>query len=260
MTKYKASHIDQKFITIDKVKISFFKYGNGPKKILILHGFGSSIKSWKKLIVKFNPKAYTIYFPELPGFGQSQHPPIPWEVNDYTLFIQNLLTKQKLNPNYLICHSFGGRISIQLLTQKNNFQKAIFIAAAGIRPKLNLLQKMANKVGPLLKPIKKFQPIQFILKSARKLIGAGDYNKVQGTMKQTFINVVNTDLTQNLSHIQKPVHLLWGAKDTLTPLYMGELMNKLIPNSSLKVYPNQKHGLHLTIPTKLHKAITSFFE
>jgi pimeloyl-ACP methyl ester carboxylesterase len=258
MTKYKASHIDQKFITVNGVKISFFKYGNGPKKILILHGFGSSIKSWKKLIVKFDPKQYTLYFPELPGFGQSQHPPKPWQVKNYTSFINDLLKSQKITPEFLVCHSFGGRISIQLLTQKNNFQKAIFIAAAGIRPELNLIQKLANKIGPILNPIKKFKPIQSLLKFVRKIIGAGDYNQVQGTMKQTFINVVNTDLTKKLSHIKTPVQLIWGDKDTLTPLYMGQIMDEQIPNSNLKIYTNKKHGLHLTCPSRLHKDILSF--
>ncbi len=258
MTKYKESLIDQKFIKVDKVKISFFKFGNGPQKILILHGFGSSIKSWKKLITKFDPTKFTLYFPELPGFGQSEHPPKPWEVKDYTKFVQALIKQENLDLNFLICHSFGGRISIQLLTQDNNFQKAIFIAAAGIRPKLTFVQKLANKVGPILKPIKGFKPVQILLKNLRKLIGAGDYNKVQGTMKQTFINVVNTDLSESLPKIKTPVQLIWGDQDTLTPIYMGQKMKESIPNSELTIYQGKKHGLHLTDPARLHKDITSF--
>lgn len=258
MTKYKASQIDQKFITINKVKISFFKYGNGPKKILILHGFGSSIKSWKKFITKFDPTKFTLYFPELPGFGQSEHPPKPWQVKDYTHFIQSLIKQEDLDPQFLVCHSFGGRISIQLLAQKNNFQKAIFIAAAGIRPELTPIQKLANKLGPILNPVKKFKPVQSIIKNLRKLIGAGDYNKVQGTMKQTFINVVNTDLTKTLPKVKVPVQLIWGDQDTLTPFYMAEQMNQLIPDSSLQIYHGKKHGLHLTDPARLHQDITEF--
>lgn len=257
MTKYKISQIQQKFVEVNSVKVSLYKYGNGKKEILILHGFGSSIKSWKKLIVKFDPKEYSIHFVELPGFGQSQHPHKPWQVRDYTNFINNLLKQENLNPQYLVCHSFGGRISIQLLTQENNFKKAIFIAAAGIRPKLNIIQKISNKIGPILKPIKKFTPVQALIQVLRKAIGAGDYNKVKGTMKQTFINVVNTDLTESLKDIKIPVLLLWGDQDSLTPLYMGEQMNNEVPNSELKIYKGKKHGLHLTNPAKLHKDIIS---
>lgn len=258
MTKYKESLINQKFVEVNKVKVSFFKYGSGKNEILILHGFGSSIKSWKKLIVKFDPKQFTLHFVELPGFGQSQHPPVPWQVSDYTIFIQNLLKKEKINPEYLLCHSFGGRISIQLLNDKHNFKKAIFVAAAGIRPKLNIFQKLSNKIGPVLKPIKKFTPIQKLIKLLRKAIGAQDYSKVEGTMKQTFVNVVNTDLSEKLASIDIPVQLIWGDQDTLTPLYMGQQMDELIPDSNLKIYKNKKHGLHLTNPAKLNQDIINF--
>lgn len=260
MTKYKVSQIQQRFVEVGSVKVSLYKYGSGKKEILILHGFGSSIKSWKKLIIKFDPKQFTIHFVELPGFGQSQHPPVPWEVQDYTNFIIQLLQQENLNPKYLVCHSFGGRISIQLLTQKHNFQKAVFVAAAGIRPRLNIIQKASNKIGPLLKPIKNIKPIQSLIKLFRKIIGAGDYNKVQGTMKQTFINVVNTDLTESLKDISIPVLLTWGDQDTLTPLYMGQLMHQLIPNSDLNIYKGKKHGLHLTSPVKLHSDIINFID
>lgn len=260
MTKYKLSQIQQKFTQIDSVKVSLYKYGNGKEQILILHGFGSSIKRWKKLIVKFDPKKYTVHFVELPGFGQSQHPPVAWEVKDYTNFVQKLIKQEKLNPQYLLCHSFGGRISIQLLTQSHNFKKAIFVAAAGVRPKLNIIQKLSNKIGPKLKPIKKFTPIKKFIQLFRKLIGAGDYNQVEGTMKQTFINVVNTDLSESLKDINVPVLLVWGDQDTLTPLYMGEQMNQSIPDSELKIYHGKRHGLHRSNPAKLHKDIVNFLD
>lgn len=246
---------------IDKVNIDLYTFGKGKEVILILHGFGSSIKSWQDLITQFDPQKYTVYFPELPGFGGSDHPPVPWKVQNYTDHINKLIQILPQRPTTLVCHSFGGRISIQLLSQPDtNFLKAIFVAAAGIRPKLTLIQKFSNKIGPRLNPIKKFQPVQEIIQILRKLIGAGDYNQVQGTMKETFVNVVNTDLTDQLSHIKKKVLLIWGDKDTYTPLYMGQKMNKEIPNSKLKIYPNMTHGVHLKAAKQLHQDIVEFLQ
>lgn len=257
----KKSQLNKSQVNIDNTNIDLYTYGKGDDAILVLHGFGSSINSWQELIQQFDPTKYTIYFPELPGFGGSDHPPVPWQVSNYTSYIEQLVQKLPKKPIYLVCHSFGGRISIQLLSKSSpQFQKAIFVAAAGIRPKLNPIQKLSNKLGPKIKPLKKFKLVQKILKLARKLIGAGDYNQVQGTMKQTFINVVNTDLTDHLSAIKTPTLLVWGDKDTYTPLYMGQKMNAEIPVSQLKIYPNMTHGVHLKAAKQLHKDIVEFLQ
>lgn len=259
-TSLQAHNLD-----LNNINLSYYIHGNGPQKVLILHGFGSSIKSWEKFISLFPESQYTVLFPELPGFAGSSNPPIPWQVSDYSSFILDLINHLDFKLDYLICHSFGGRISIDLLSQNllPHTKKAAFIAAAGVRPKLNLKQKFITKVGSTLNFIKSLpilgKPYQYLVTKFRKIIGAGDYNQVSGTMKQTFINVINTDLTENLSSIATPIKLFWGSNDTYTPLYMGHIMNQKIPNSEIQVYTGKKHGLHLTMPENLFQDIITYF-
>lgn len=254
-----------KKISLNNVNLHYYTHGSGSEKVLLLHGFGSSIKSWQKFIQLFPEQQYTVLFPELPGFGGSSNPPQPWHVRDYTDFIINFCQQLNFSPKYLICHSFGGRISIDLLSRQNslNIEKAAFIAAAGIRPKLTIFKKIIPIIGKCLGFIKKIPLIGKIysnlVQKFRKLIGAADYNLVSGTMKQTFTNVINTDLSHKIPKIQIPVHLFWGTHDTYTPLYMGQKIDQLLPNSQLHIYNGKKHGLHLTMPDQLYQDITQFF-
>ena len=46
-------------------------------------------------------------------------------------------------------------------------------------------------------------------------------------MRKTFVNVVNQDLTPLLSGIKNDTLLIWGDKDTATPLEYAKLMELL---------------------------------
>lgn len=236
---------------------TFYQIGAGSKKVLVLHGWGSSFKSWQHFFNEANKQDFTYYFPELPGFGDSPNPPTPWTVQDYLGFCKAFA--EQIQPNYLLVHSFGGRIALKWLNEVNTFGKAIFVGAAGIKPKLRAHQKMVQNAAKVFKPLQKFPPIKFAKKIATKLIGAEDYQKAEGTLKQTFLNVIAEDLTDNLKNIHIPVELVWGKGDTYTPLWMGMQMNQLIPKSNLTIIDEARHGVHMQTPAKLAKIVENFF-
>jgi pimeloyl-ACP methyl ester carboxylesterase len=173
-----------------------YNFGEGPTVLLVLHGWGSSIKSWEPLLEQIDATKFTVYFLELPGFGDSKEPNEGWFVSDYLAFVKKF--SQNLNPTYLLVHSFGGRIAIKWFTEKDcPIQKAIFLGAAGIKPELNKLQKLSKRIAPYAKKMSKVKFLVPIYKIAQKLIykihGSGDYLKVKGVMKKTFLNVIDED-------------------------------------------------------------------
>ena len=46
---------------------------------------------------------------------------------------------------------------------------------------------------------------------------------------------------QNFRKLAMPVFILWGDLDTVTPLWQGEQLKKLIPNAELAVISNTGH-------------------
>ena len=67
----------------------------------------------------------------------------------------------------------------------------------------------------------------------RKKYGSPDYNALDAEMRKTFVKLVSTDLTGRLGEVKAPTLLLWGTNDTETPLWMGRIMEKSIPDCAL---------------------------
>ena len=75
--------------------------------------------------------------------------------------------------------------------------------------------------------------------------GSSDYKQLSGVMRQTFVKVVNQDLTPYLKNIRSSSLLVYGAQDTDTPVRFGKIMEKKIPDAGLVVLDNAGHFSYL---------------
>ena len=64
-------------------------------------------------------------------------------------------------------------------------------------------------------------------------------------MRATFNRVILQDLEPCLPNIKASTLLFWGKEDTATPLWMGELMEKKIPDAGLIAYDGVGHFAYL---------------
>lgn len=197
--------------------------------------------------------------PQLPGFAQAEAPKRPWSVSDYVNWVKTRLPKEY----FLVGHSFGGRIAIKLASQDpKGLGGLILINSAGIKPRRtlkHLLFLVLAKMGRLIFLLPPFFIFKnFARKALYKLAGVRDYYRAKGVMKETLKKVISEDLKGDLKKIKVPTLILWGEKDRTTPLSDGELMNRLIPHSSLKVFPEADHSLPLKFPKQTSLAIIKF--
>ncbi len=58
-------------LRIDSQEIQLYRWGNGPRKVLFLHGWQSHTYRWKPLIDTFSHDDYTLYSLDAPGHGMS---------------------------------------------------------------------------------------------------------------------------------------------------------------------------------------------
>jgi len=83
---------------------------------------------------------------------------------------------------------------------------------------------------------------------------------VTGVMRQTFVNVVNEDLQSYAGRVRVPTLLLWGDADEDTPLWQGQLLEQLIPDAGLVVYPGAGHYSYLERPVQTAKAMHELYK
>ena len=78
-------------------------------------------------------------------------------------------------------------------------------------------------------------------------------------MRQTFNKVISLDLTDRLEKIRASTLLYWGAQDTETPLWMGQLMQEKIPDAGLVVEEGTGHFAYLECNARFLRIVSSFF-
>lgn len=231
-------------INIDGLNINYIDEGKG-SVVLLLHGWGANIQTMMPIFNILKDKCRVIAM-DLPGFGESDIPKVPWDSYNYAELVKNFIDKINIRELILFGHSHGGRVSIILSAKYDNLvKKLILIDSAGLIPKRKI--KYYFKVYGF-----KFLKILYTtfvmgdskekkLESFYKKFGSNDYKASQGIMRQTMVKVINDNLSDLLLSIKASTLLVWGENDEDTPLYMGKLMEEKIKDSGLIVLKNAGH-------------------
>ena len=206
--------------------------------VLFLHGWGAPAETYR-LMIDHLASYCRVVAPDLPGFGGSAEPQTPWCVDEYVDWTVDFAAALGLTEVILMNHSFGGRISIKLLSRRPlpfGVKKAVFMDAAGILPKRGLTYYA--KVYSY-KAMKKLFPA--IAAKRQGKAGSADYRNASPLMRQTMVRCINEDLTHLLKDNPVSTLLVWGSADTATPLSDGQLMERLIPDAGLVVLEGAGH-------------------
>lgn len=252
-------------ISVQNINTNYRIDGEG-ETVVLLHGWGSNIKLFDGIFDLLTP-THRVLALDMPGFGLSEEPPVPWCVDDYVDFVIEFLAALGVKRASFLGHSFGGRVIIKMLTRDSlpfTADKLILVDSAGVKPKKSFKQKVKLFVYKLSKGIlntalvKKLFPDA--LENLRKKNGSADYNSASPVMRQCLVRVVNEDLTSLMPLIKQSTLLIWGRNDTATPLSDGELMEKLIPDSGLAVIDGVGHYSFLENQFVFNSIIKSYFK
>jgi pimeloyl-ACP methyl ester carboxylesterase len=88
--------------------------------------------------------------------------------------------------------------------------------------------------------------------------GSVDYRATAGVMRASMVRTVNLDLTACLDAVSAPTLLLWGEKDTATPITEGRKMEQLIKGSRLIAVAGAGHFSYLDSPAFVNAVVSAF--
>lgn len=231
-------------ITVQKLNIEYTEKGSGIP-VLFLHGWGSSYKFYEKIMDALSGYCRTVAV-NFPGCGSSETMKKPWNLTDYCNFTLEFMKEVGLKNPIMIGHSHGGRVILKMVSEGMvNPPKIVLLDSAGIIPKKSLKQRLRAKSFKTIKKILTLPVIKNysgkLLEKARKHYGSADYNAAPEVLRKTLVSLVNTDLRDVVHKIKCPTLLIWGDKDTDTPLSDGKLLESLIPDAGICVYENAGH-------------------
>lgn len=233
---------------IEGLNLNYVVEGKG-KDVLVLHGWGANINTVLPIVNILKGK-FRVHAIDLPGFGESDKPNEPIDSFKYADIVKTYIDNMGIKKLILIGHSFGGKISIILGSKYPELvDNIVLVNSAGLIPKRG--PKYYLKVYS-------FKTLRFIYKNFflwlknegkmerfYKRFGSTDYKDASGVMRKILVIVVNENLLPLLNKIKAPTLLIWGDKDTATPLYMGKIMEKEIPDSGLVVLEGTGHYSYL---------------
>lgn len=236
------------------------------RSIIVLHGWGLSGEKFKGLVDSLSVLKYEVFTPDLPGFGDSKMPEFVYSLSDYSDFLHTYMSKNHIVRPVLIGHSFGGRVSLKYTQlHPENVYALILTGTPGFTPVPSMRLKlfiMVAKIGKFFSSVWPVSIIQdFIRRRYYYAVGARDYYRASGVMRDIFKKIVQEDLVVPMKSVHVPCALLWGESDRITPLWIAEKMKEYIKNSSLTVFSGADHGVSYKQPelfaSKVHTILAA---
>lgn len=237
--------------------LSYLKYGNGPV-IVLLHGLFGALSNFEKVIQHFE-KNYTIIFPQLPLYTSSL---LNSTVSGMVDFVDQIIKDNNLLNFHIVGNSLGGHVG--LVYTLKNLDKVASITLTGSS---GLFENSLGGGYPNRENYdfvkKKTEYTFYKPETASKELVDEVFETVNNRAKAIRIitlakSAVRHNLRNDLPKIDIPVSLIWGKNDNITPLFVAEEFEKLIPNSSLNVINECGHAPMMEHPEQFNEILEQF--
>ena len=117
-----------------KITYRFSNNKNSAETILLLHGWGGNLNSFRFLEKNLIELGFSVLTIDFPGFGGSELPPETFTMHDYYKIVSELLIAENIKKVNIVGHSFGGRVAIMLAgLEPEKVNKLVLVDSAGIK-------------------------------------------------------------------------------------------------------------------------------
>jgi len=235
---------------VGDLDINYYQGGQG-EPLIIIHGGASGSASWMKNLSKLT-KDYTVYLPDLPGFGNSQVPVDDLYIPELVKFIDDFAHEIGINRFHLIGHSLGGGIALNYtLRFPHKVKKLVIISGMCLGREIAWWVRLLSRpcfsrlIGTMA--ISVFKGVKWVatrLFSEPKLAFPFCRGSISIGSSMTTIKEQKIVLVDRLSEIISPTLVVWGAKDPIIPARHAYATAQLIPSCQLRVFENCGHDVH----------------
>ncbi|MGG6463648.1 alpha/beta fold hydrolase [Solilutibacter silvestris] len=273
-----------RFTIVDGVSIHSRSHGReDAPALLLVPGTAAWGGAWFSLIPTLERAGYRIIAVDLPPFGYSDKA----VGTDFSRPVQArrlaaVLDAYKIADVVVVGHSYGGGPALELaLAQPQRVRKLVLVDAAlglGSHPDPEspvcrllatttprhivlsstatnplwskaLLDRLVARREAVTDEIVRQYRVPSDLRGATDALGAwGDH----------FLCDAEQGLSTNpadISRLQPPLALIWGERDTNTPLAQAQRLHGLLPHSSLRVIPGVGHIPHIEAPASFERSL-----
>ena len=254
--------------------MNYIRRGTG-KPLLLIHGIGSSHRSWDRIIDGLTAQRDVIAV-DLPGFGDT--PPLAGEISIRTLAdaVTDFLAENNLTGIDAVGSSMGARLVLELARRGGVLGAVVSLDPGGFWQgweipvfyySVRLSAQLVNQLQPVL-PMLTSNPISRTLLFAQ--FSARPWNlpaQVALNELRTFTPTPTfTELLDDLAHgekqqgapagsIQHPLVIGWGRQDLVCLPNQSKLALHLFPDAHLHWFSHSGHFPQLDVPEETTQLI-----
>ncbi len=273
---------DSRFARVQGLQVHYKMTGHGQPVWVLLHGFGSSVFSWREVLASPALPGTKIAF-DRPAFGLTERP-LSWHgLNPYSLRAQaditvGLMDTLEVDRAVLVGSSAGGAVALlTALTYPQRICGLVLVDAAVFIPvgvprwlRAMLTSPQMRRIGPLLIRHLIRGRGQYTVRMAWHDPGRVTLEVMAGYTKplraqdwdRALWELVAASeplrLHTRLHEVRVPVLVITGEYDRLVPPGQAERLAALIPDARMVVIPDCGHLPQEECPQEFLQALQSF--
>ena len=288
-TRTEAAPATGRFVRAGDVNV--FIQELGPRSapvVLFVHGMGAWSELWRETLVATAAAGFRAVALDLPPFGYSERPARPaYSRQDQARRILGVIDALGVRQVTLVGHSFGGGPTMEAVLLSPERVKTLVLADAaigldtpggsggvaaqvlGVRPIRNaIVSATVTNPGLTRRLLSRFVEKQEAITEKRLAVLQAPLDVQGGT--EAFGDWLIEFVTSQEAPLSKkpdayravkvPTLIIWGDKDTTTPLAQGQRLSQLISGSELAVMPGIGHMPQIEDAGQFNRLLVTFLK
>ncbi len=266
-------------------RMSYVMGGHG-EPVILLHGIGTASATWRYTLPVL-AQHFTVYAPDMLGCGESDKPDIDYSVPAMARYIQEFMDAVGIKHAHFIGHSLGGGITLQLFALcPERMDRVVLSASGGMGRAVHWLLRASTLpgangiIGAITDPrtriaqasramerrrLRRLQVVQEIDEALPTIIDRLHSPETRQAFLSMLRNTSNlggqkVSALPYLAGFDKPVLLIWGARDHTIPVTHGYVAASLMPLAHLEVLPNCYHRPQIEAPDAFNQQVLAFLQ
>jgi pyruvate dehydrogenase E2 component (dihydrolipoamide acetyltransferase) len=246
-------------------RLNVVSSGNGPHKVLMIHGFGADAMSWYPVSRPLSETCQVISL-DLPNHGRSPQQATP-TFDDLVTEVVAAFDALDLQGAHVVGHSLGAACAVALAGQRSEKVLSLtLLAPAGCGAGVNadFVHGLANAVSPeqlksaleMLVADSSLVSREFLgaVLTSRSAPGLLDAQRKMASDLFPLQQPSTIDVADELKSLKCPLHIIWGMADKVISLHEAK---SLPTNARVAVLPGVGHAPQLEAPQAVLEILNS---